>query len=128
MKTVLIVDDQPHVARVLTLCLSGAGFEVDCAPNGRVALERVRLCAPDVLITDIQMPEMDGRALCEAIHAEFPQRAFPIFVMTSMTERENREWAGRIPGTTFLEKPVSPRTLVRQLQQLVAGTGFESAA
>jgi CheY-like chemotaxis protein len=123
MRRVLIVDDEATVRRVLTLCLAGAGYEVEGAPNGAVALEKIRARAPDVLITDIQMPQMTGRELCSAIHAEFPERAFPILVMTSMTARENREWASLIPNTSFLEKPLSPRNLVRHLADYADGPG-----
>jgi len=112
---VLIVDDEPHVMRVLELTLTRAGYRVLCVTDGSAALDSIRLHAPDVLITDIQMPVMNGRELCEAIHAEFPARSFPILVMTSGTARENREWASRIPNTDFLEKPLSPRNLIARL-------------
>ena len=112
---ILIVDDEPHVMRVLKLYLTREGHEVDCALDGAAGLAMIRAQAPDFLITDIQMPVMNGQELCRAIHAEFPQRRFPILVMTSMTARENREWASEIPDTDFLEKPLSPRNLIMQL-------------
>lgn len=119
-RRILLVDDQPHVVRVLRLTLEREGYTVEVAGNGAIAIEQIRMQAPDVLITDIQMPVMTGEALCRTIHAEFPQRAFPILVMTSMTERDNRKWAGEIPNTQFLEKPLSPRSLVSTLAKLVA--------
>jgi len=112
---VLIVDDEPHVMRVLSLCLTRAGYEVDQAMDGAAALEMINARAPDFLITDVHMPGMGGEQLCRAIHAQFPDRRFPILVMTSMTARENREWASRIPNTEFLEKPLSPRSLIDRL-------------
>jgi len=112
---ILIADDEPHVTRVLTLCLTREGHEVECVGDGSAALAVIRARAPDYLITDIQMPGMGGNDLCRAIHAEFPQRRFPILVMTSMTARENREWAAAIPDTEFLEKPLSPRNLIARL-------------
>ncbi len=117
---ILIVDDEPHVTRVLTLCLKREGYEVDCASNGAAALTRIRSQFPDFLITDINMPGMNGEQLCRAIQAEFPQRRFPILVMTSLTGAENREWAGTIPNTDFLEKPLSPRNLIAKLGSLAA--------
>ncbi|MFA5913335.1 MAG: response regulator [Burkholderiales bacterium] len=117
---ILIVDDEPHVMRVLTLCLRREGYEVDSASDGAAALTRIRSQPPDFLITDISMPGMNGEQLCRAIHAEFPQRRFPILVMTSMTGCENREWASRIPNTDFLEKPLSPRNLIARLAGFAA--------
>ena len=88
MKTVLIVDDEPHVARVLKLTLERAGYRVLTAPDGETGLAAVLAAPPDALVTDIQMPRMDGRALVQAVAEQLPQRRFPIFVMTSMTARE----------------------------------------
>jgi response regulator RpfG family c-di-GMP phosphodiesterase len=63
---------------------------------------------------------MDGRQLVRAIHERLPERRFPIFVMTSMTAREEREWVSKIARVEFLEKPVSPRQLVGRLAQSFA--------
>jgi DNA-binding response OmpR family regulator len=115
---ILIVDDEPAVRRVLTLCLKREGHEVECAGDGTTALGHIRSRLPDFLITDINMPGMNGEALCRAIDAEFPQRRFPILVMTSMTDRDNHEWARAIPNTDFLEKPLSPRNLIARIGNL----------
>jgi CheY-like chemotaxis protein len=117
---ILIVDDEPHVIRVLKLYLTRDGHEIESATDGAAALAKIRIQAPDLLITDIQMPAMDGKELCSAIHAEFPQRRFPILVMTSTTARENREWVLGIPGTQFLEKPLSPRNLIARVAEYAA--------
>jgi CheY-like chemotaxis protein len=114
-KKVLIVDDEPNVVRVLKLMLERAGHKVRTAADGLQGLELLRAELPDVLITDIQMPRMDGRELVRSVHAEMPQRGFDIYVMTSMTEREEREWVRQVPRVAFLEKPVSPRQLVASL-------------
>lgn len=125
MKRILIVDDEPNVTRVLKLMLERAGHRVSTAPDGAAGLASVLAEPPDVLVTDIQMPRMDGRELVKAIHQRFPDRSFDIFVMTSMTAREEREWVRAIPRVEFLEKPVSPRALVGRLAQ--PSTGSESA-
>lgn len=115
MKRILIVDDQPHVIRVLRLTLEREGYTVVSANDGREALAVVRSEVPHVLVTDIHMNGMDGRALCQALHAEFPQRTWLTLVMTSMTAREEREWVRQLPLTEFLEKPLSPRSLVARI-------------
>ena len=115
MLKILIVDDESTVRRILSLALKKAGFEVTAAENGEVALAHLRVSMPDVVVTDIEMPRMNGRALCAAIQKEYPQRTFPIFVVTSLTEREHRQWAAAIPNLHFLEKPVSVRQLVGKL-------------
>ncbi|MFW2374755.1 MAG: response regulator [Gammaproteobacteria bacterium] len=115
MKQVLIADDEPHVIRVLKLSLDRAGYNTDSVPNGEAALAWIRDRHPDVLITDIEMPRMTGKDLCMQLEKEFPQRKFLIFVLTSRTEIEHREWTGSLSNVMFLEKPVSTRKLIAML-------------
>ena len=127
MKRILIVDDEPHVTRVLKLSLRPFGYEVESVSDPREAMDKLKGFMPDVLITDIQMPGLTGRELCERIHAEMPQRDFLILVMTAMAARENREWVSRIPNAEFLEKPLSPRSLVTLLEDYFAPACAASA-
>ena len=115
MKRILIADDEPHVIRVLKQLLERHGYQVDGALNGEAAYEKVRRRTPDVLITDIQMPRMTGEELCKRIQEEMPERDFLIFVLTSRTEIEHREWSQNIGNLQFLEKPVSIRKLISML-------------
>ena len=117
MTRILIADDEPHVLRVLKLSLEREGYEVDVCDNGRDALAEVQRVPPDVLITDINMPLMGGEELCRNIQREMPQRDFLIFVLTSRTEIEHREWSREIDNLRFLEKPVSIRELTEQLAE-----------
>ena len=117
MKKNVIVDDEPHVLRVLRLSLEREGYEVALFANGEEALESLREDQPDVLITDIQMPRMNGEQLCQIIQSEMPEREFLIFVLTSRTEIEHREWSRKIANLQFLEKPVSIRNLIERLNE-----------
>jgi CheY-like chemotaxis protein len=120
MKRILIADDEPYVVRVLKLSLERAGYQVESASNGKVALERLHADPPDVLITDIQMPVMTGKELCARIQAELPQHDFLIFVITSRTEVEHREWSSQLDNMMFLEKPISMRNLLAKLDEYFA--------
>jgi DNA-binding response OmpR family regulator len=116
MKNILLVDDEPHVLRVLKLSLEREGYAVEVCATGREALKRVDSNYPDVLITDIQMPQMDGRELCQAIQQQIPDRKFVIYILTSRTEIEHRDWSRNIDNLEFMEKPVSIRDLVDRLE------------
>lgn len=118
MTRILIADDEPHVLRVLKMSLERAGYSVDVSANGREALEMIRRQPPDVLITDIQMPLMNGEELCREIQQSMPERNFVIFVLTSRTEIEHRQWSREITSLQFLEKPVSIRELTEKLASL----------
>ena len=117
MKKIFIVDDELHVLRVLRMSLEREGYEVESFNNGEEALEALRGSQPDALVTDIQMPRMDGEQLCHNIQAEMPERNFLIFVLTSRTEIEHREWSRQIDNLQFLEKPVSIRNLIECLNE-----------
>ena len=121
-KRVLVVDDELHMIRVIKLFLERAGYKVDTATNGQQALDSILLDPPDVLLTDINMPHMTGQQLCMALEKQLPGRTFPIFVMTSMAEHENRDWAQKMPNTALLEKPVSMRMLIADLARRFAPT------
>jgi two-component system alkaline phosphatase synthesis response regulator PhoP len=120
MKRILIADDEPRVLRVLKLSLERHGYIVDQALNGEIALDIIKQQTPDVLITDIQMPRLTGEALCKKLQAETPARNYLIFVLTSRTEIEHREWSRQIDNLQFLEKPVSIRKLITKLNQYFA--------
>ncbi len=128
MKRILIVDDHPPVVRVLRLGIEEAGYEVDSASNGSECL--VKLCQghPDFLVTDIDMPRMSGKELCLSIEKQFPDRTFPIVVLTSRTEMEHRDWTRAIDNLTFMEKPVSVRRLLSHIGSCLAETGPLAAA
>ena len=115
MKRILIVDDEPHVRRVLQLSLERAGYAVTMEFDGQAGLDRALADPPDALVSDINMPRMTGREMVKALHAALPSREFPILVMTSLPAREERVWVNAIPGVEFLEKPLSPRALVARL-------------
>lgn len=125
MKTVLIVDDEPVVLRVLKLALEQAQYQVVSASNGEEALALVHDSHPDVLITDIEMPRMSGETLCKKLNEEVPDRKFPIFVVTSVTAIEHREWSRELPNVLFLEKPISARKLIARLNDHFTGVTAE---
>ncbi len=126
-KRVLIVDDEAVVVRVLKLVLERSGYEVESSSNGEAALERILERAPDVLITDIEMPRMTGEELCKRIHERFPNRGYPIFVVTSVTAMEHRVWSSEIPNLVFLEKPVSARKLLEALTEYFSAPAAAAA-
>ncbi len=111
MNKILLVDDEPMVLRVMRGALEKAGFEVDIALDGEAAWEKIEEGHPDVLVTDIEMPRLSGRGLCQRIQEMLPHRSFPIFISTSLTALEHREWSRNISGLVFLEKPISVRNL-----------------
>ena len=86
MSRVLVVEDSRTQALEIQLLLEGAGFNVGLASNGREALDDLRRGPPDVVLTDLDMPEMNGLQLVEAARSEFP--AVPVVLMTALGSEE----------------------------------------
>jgi len=108
------------MTRVIELFLRREGYAVEVVGDGQEALESILRQAPDALITDINMPRMSGKELCLQLERQLPERGFRIIVMTSMTERDHRDWSGEMRDTVFMEKPVSMRHIVSMLAEYFA--------
>ena len=119
MKRILLVDDEPMVLRVMRGALEREGYQVDIAVDGETAWAKITEKCPDVLVTDIEMPGLSGRELCQRIQEELPDREFPIFVSTSLTALEHREWSRNISLLVFLEKPISIRKLRTEISRFI---------
>ena len=117
MENILIAEDEPHIARLLKLALEKEGYNISTVNNGVQALEEIRRSQPDLLITDIAMPRMDGERLCKTISTNYPNRLFPVVVLSSKTEIEHREWSQKMKDTTFIEKPVSIKKLIKLIKE-----------
>lgn len=128
MKTILIVDDHPSVIRVLRLGVEQAGYRVETAGNGIDCLARLGAALPDFMVTDIDMPRMGGKQLCLTIQTEFPERKFPIVVLTSRTELEHRDWTTGIDNLSFMEKPVSIRRLLAEIEARIGAVDNSEVA
>jgi len=117
MKKILIADDEPHVSMILKQFLERSGYQVTTVLNGQQALTQISKDMPDLLITDVQMPKMNGIELCEAISRDFPALQQLIIVMTPYTDNNIRTWAERYPYILLMEKPLSMRRLTSRLNK-----------
>lgn len=125
MRMILVVDDERHVARVLSVALERAGYAVEIANNGEEAVYKLVELEPDAVLTDIMMPRMNGRELVAVVRNHFPQRQVPIVVMTSSLELEHRDWVKNYSNLHFIEKPVSPRRIIHILDEYFSGIETE---
>lgn len=118
---VLVVDDDQPGRELLKAILVGNAFEVDTAQDGIEALEIAARCAPDVAISDILMPGMDGYQLCMHWRADPKLHDVP-FVLYSADyiESDDRDFALSIGAARFLLKPIDPEDLVRILGEVMA--------
>ena len=121
MRKILVVDDEPHVTRLVQMSLQRDGYSVATAGNGMEALEKLAAEGDfDAVVTDYNMPKMDGRQLCEAIRERFAGKQIFIFLVTARLEDPLREWAEDMPCVAYIEKPVSIQDLRRRLAKCFA--------
>ena len=118
---ILVVDDEPHALRVVKLGLDRKGYDVTIAHDGLEALERLTEHAFDVVITDMQMPHLDGRGLCEGMQAVLRGPRPLTLVVSGSTEEALRDWAKTLDNTEFIEKPLSLRRLSVRLDEHFGG-------
>jgi len=122
MPNVLIVDDNDQNLYFLEVLLKGHGFEAMCAKNGAEALESALAAPPNLIISDILMPVMDGYALCREWMAREQLRKIPfIFYTATFTEPKDEELALDLGASKFIIKPQEPETLMRIITDALEG-------
>jgi OmpR family response regulator RpaB len=122
-KLVLIIDDEAHIRRVIELKFKNQGYRVRTATNGEEGLELIKAHEPDVVITDIMMPKLDGKTLCERVDELKKERPFLTIVMTCRISPTEQDWINQMEDTVFVEKPFSLSTMLRCVDQYFNGQG-----
>ncbi|HEX4740998.1 MAG TPA: response regulator [Caulobacteraceae bacterium] len=117
MTVVLVVDDEMGVANLLSDVLSDEGYHVIVAPNGREALRRAGEQHPDLVISDLMMPVMDGAQLKKAMEAEPDLKDIPFIIMSSMPEATVLEQCAGY--ALFVRKPFQIYGLIDQIKNIV---------
>ena len=118
-KQVLIVDDSASVRTVTRIALSGAGYEVTDAANGEEALHRLANGRFHLIVSDINMPVMDGITLLKRIKADPRHKFTPVIMLTTEAGRDKME-EGRAAGAkAWITKPFQPASLVDAVSKLV---------
>ena len=121
MNKVLIVDDQEQNLYLLKTMLSGNGYQVLEAANGAEALALARTGPPDVIISDILMPVMDGFSLCQEWKKDTRLRDIPfVFYTATYTDPKDEEFALSLGAARFLVKPVETDEFISMLKQLLS--------
>ena len=118
MKCVLAVDDAVSLRNMLCDCLRGAGHKVVEAANGQEALEQLRAHRPDIVITDLTMPVMDGLDFIEAARREPEGQGLFMLPLTTETADRLKSRAREVGATGWLTKPFDPDTILRLVDQL----------
>lgn len=113
----MVIDDDVHIRRVIELKLKNAGYQVLIAENGEDGMKMINARRPDVVITDIEMPKMDGKSVIMKSNELKKEHPFlTIIVSCSIAFEENR-WADDVQDTYFMEKPFSLNKVLECVDQ-----------
>ena len=117
--TIMIVDDSPSMRMLLTAALGDLGYAVVQAEDGMAALDRLGDLEPDLVITDINMPHLDGFGLIERLRALPRHRNRPILVLTTESSDEKKARARQAGATGWIVKPFDPDKLAAAIRRVV---------
>ncbi|QDU96293.1 response regulator [Lignipirellula cremea] len=129
MYRILLCDDEPHILRAAEFKLSRSGFEVLLACDGEEAWSMMQTVRPDLLVTDCQMPRLDGIGLAERMGANAQLSSIPVIMLTAKGfELSADELRSRYGIHAVIAKPFSPKNLAIQAAEVIALSQAEAAA
>jgi len=114
---ILIVDDSPTQAKLLELILSGEGYHVSVAQNGREAIDLIAVNRPGLVVSDILMPEMDGFELCRRIRKTEEIKSIPIILLTSLNDPADVLRSLEAGANYFISKPYNKELLLSRVRR-----------
>ncbi len=119
-KRVLLCDDEIHILRAAEFKLKRAGYDVRIAGDGEEAWEAVQQQKPDILITDYQMPRLDGFGLVQRLRENPETEDLPVLMLTAKGfELSHDELAERLNVIAVIAKPFSPRELLQSVNEIL---------
>jgi two-component system chemotaxis response regulator CheY len=119
-KTVLTVDDSRMMREMLQMVLKEAGFNVVQAEDGVDGLKVLETCDPDVIITDINMPNMDGYGFIDGVRKHPSHRTKPIIVLSTESSQDKKDRARQAGATGWIVKPFKAESLIGAILRVAA--------
>jgi len=127
-RTILIADDEPHLIHILSYNLKRTGAVVHVATNGEQCVELAKIVLPDLIISDYQMPLLDGLAAAIQLRADSRTANIPVLMLTARGHRLTAAQLAQTQIRAVLPKPFSARQLLAKINELlVAPVGVTAA-
>ena len=116
---ILVVDDEPHIRRVLSVVLEGRGYEVMMASDGLQGLDELGNDAVDLVILDLMMPGANGLEILSKIRTDPRRSDTPVIILTAKGQDTDRDAALAGGANDFLTKPFSPKKLIARIDEIL---------
>jgi two-component system chemotaxis response regulator CheY len=124
MSEVLVVDDSKVMRDMITACLRpGADLVITQAASGLEAIERLALRTFDLLVLDLNMPDIGGLEVIEFVRSQDKLRTLPILIVTTRGEDSSREAVLAAGASRYMTKPFTPEAILAEVQGLLGGAG-----
>lgn len=119
MPRILAVDDEPNIVRLIQVNLERHGYQVETANNGAQALAKIRENRPDLLVSDVMMPEMDGFELLSSIRRDPSLSDLPVIMLTAKAQDANVMEGYSRGADMYLTKPFNPAELLQFVKRIL---------
>lgn len=120
MAKILIAEDDESTRELLKYIITSAGFDVDTASDGQLALNAVTNTPPDLIVLDIMLPEVHGYAICHQIKSSDALKKIKVLMLSAKSFPADRRQAQEVGADAFLSKPVNPGELIEKIKTLLA--------
>lgn len=120
--TAILAEDDPDIQLVARLALKRAGFTVQVVNNGQEALDAIRRQAPDVVLLDWMMPELDGPETCRQLKADPATAGIPVVFLTAKSQEAEIQRGLSLGAAGYVTKPFDALSLGQQVKDIVAAT------
>ena len=123
MARILAVDDEPNIVRLIQVNLERMGYQVETANNGVQALEKIRASRPDLVVSDVMMPEMDGFELLSTIRRDPALEDLPVIMLTAKAQDKKVMEGYQRGADMYLTKPFNPMELIAFVKRILQSSG-----
>jgi DNA-binding response OmpR family regulator len=118
-KKILVVDDEPHIVKLVASRLKANGYEVITAGDGQEALDTARTEKPDLIILDLMLPKMDGYKVCGFLKRDTKYVNLPIIMFSARAQEEDIKTAQEVGADAYITKPFKPDELLGKIKELL---------
>jgi DNA-binding response OmpR family regulator len=119
MAKILVVDDEPDAVELIEFNLKTAGYEVVTAGDGAEALKKARTFAPNLILLDLMLPEVDGLEVCKLLRRDPATSGIPVIMVTAKAAEIDRVLGLELGADDYVTKPFSPRELVLRVKSIL---------
>lgn len=118
-KTVMVVDDSSAIRKFVMFALRSQGHSVVTAQDGMEALEKLAHSPVDLVVTDLNMPKLDGFGLVEAIRSDREYAEIPVIILTSLSDQAEKDRGIKVGANSYLTKPFDQKRIQYEIAKFI---------